>query len=88
MDFERNFLFNCGIIILQNYHYRQENADTEPSVTPYIIGRTRRRRSIYATFVAFSAPSVPSKPRDLALKYLKIKFLTETHVQKLREVCL
>lgn len=71
---------------MQNYHYRQENADTEPCMTPYIIGRTRRRRSIYATFVAFSVPSIPSKPRDLALKYLKIKFLTDAHVHKLREL--
>lgn len=71
---------------MQNYHYRQESADTDASVAPYIIGRTRRRRSIYATFVAFSAPSVPSKPRDLALKYLQIKFLTESHVQRIRQL--
>uniref|UniRef100_A0A1B6DG43 General transcription factor 3C polypeptide 5 n=2 Tax=Clastoptera arizonana TaxID=38151 RepID=A0A1B6DG43_9HEMI len=71
---------------MQNYQYRSENTDSKDPATPYIIGRTRRRRSGHAMFVSFNVDSVPSKPREIVLKFLDIKFLSGGPLQKIREL--
>lgn len=70
----------------QNYQYRQESIDNNPSVQPYHIGRTRRRRSGHAIFVTFTTSSIPLKPRPTALRLLDIKFLAGCHLTKMKEV--
>lgn len=70
----------------QNYQYRQECGDPNGSVEPYHIGRTRRRRSGHAIFVSFTTTTVPLKPRQTALRFLNIKFLSGEHLQKMKEV--
>ncbi|XP_054285252.1 general transcription factor 3C polypeptide 5-like [Macrosteles quadrilineatus] len=71
---------------VQNYQYRQESVDTNTSVQPYHIGRTRRRRSGHAIFVTFSTASLPLKPRPSALKFLEIKFLCGDHFKRIKEM--
>ncbi|KAK3921071.1 General transcription factor 3C polypeptide 5 [Frankliniella fusca] len=70
---------------VQGYMYRKD-APSEATVPDNIIGRTRTRRSIHAVFVTFEVPEVPTKPRDLALKLLQVKFLEEQHLNVLRKL--
>ncbi|XP_034231129.1 general transcription factor 3C polypeptide 5 [Thrips palmi] len=70
---------------VQGYMYRKD-APAEATVPHNIIGRTRRRRSIHAIFVNFDVPEVPKKPRDMALKLLRVKFLEEQHLASVRKL--
>lgn len=66
--------------------YRRDKHDKdEPDPDP-LIGRTRKRRSGHAIFVSFNIPAIPSKPRDIALKYLEVKFLNGEQLEKIKEV--
>lgn len=70
---------------VQGYMYRKD-APAEASVPHNIIGRTRRRRSIHAIFINFDVPDVPKKPREMALKLLRVKFLEEQHLATVRKL--
>jgi len=72
----------------QDYQYRREAAAaSEKAVaTPHnIIGRTRQRRSHHAIFVTFDVEQVPTKPRDVALNQLKLKFIDQERFQLVKE---
>lgn len=72
----------------QDYQYRREAAAaSEKAVaTPHnIIGRTRQRRSHHAIFVTFDVEQVPTKPRDVALNQLKLKFIDNERFQLVKE---
>lgn len=55
---------------------------------PNIIGRTRRRRSGHAVFVTFDIQNVPTKPRNIAVKLLRLKFLDGVHLETVKKVIL
>jgi len=72
----------------QEYQYRRETtAASEKSVaTPHnIIGRTRQRRSHHAIFVTYDVDQIPTKPRDVALNQLKLKFIDQERFQLVKE---
>lgn len=71
---------------MNTYMYRRDKQDKdEPDPDP-LIGRTRKRRSGHAIFVSFNIPAIPSKPRDIALKYLQVKFLNGDQLEKIKEL--
>ena len=59
---------------------------TAPTLaTPHnIIGRTRLRRSHHAIFVTYDVETVPEKPRDVALKQIKLKFIDRERLEQVR----
>ncbi|KAJ9599307.1 hypothetical protein L9F63_010221 [Diploptera punctata] len=70
---------------MQQYLYRKETAD-DNTTPPNIIGRTRRRRSGHAVFVTFDVPEIPKKPRPIALKLLRLKFLNGVHYETVKKI--
>ncbi|GLH00761.1 hypothetical protein R5R35_002683 [Gryllus longicercus] len=71
---------------MQMYLYRKEATDQAKSTPANIIGRTRRRRSGHAIFVTYDIPKSPAKPREVALRYLRLKFLSEAHLKKIEKL--
>ncbi|XP_067002330.2 general transcription factor 3C polypeptide 5 [Anabrus simplex] len=71
---------------MQTYLYRKEANEDNPNIPPNIIGRTRRRRSGHAVFVTFDISKIPDKPRDVAIKFLHLKFLGELHLKKISKL--
>ncbi|XP_033606332.1 general transcription factor 3C polypeptide 5 isoform X1 [Cryptotermes secundus] len=69
---------------MQQYLYRKEPGDDTTS-PPNIIGRTRRRRSGHAIFVTFDIAEIPKKPRTIAMKLLRLKFLDGIHLETVRK---
>merc|ERR1712013_85000 len=61
--------------LAQEYQYRRETTAPTLSTPDNIIGRTRLRRSHHAIFVTYDVDKVPDKPRDVALKQIKLKFI-------------
>lgn len=71
---------------MQIYLYRKEAADQAKSIPANVIGRTRRRRSGHAIFVTYDIPKIPEKARDVALRFLRLKFLSDTHLKKIQKL--
>lgn len=71
---------------MQMYLYRKEPTDQTKTTPANIIGRTRRRRSGHAIFVTYDIPKTPAKPREIALRFLRLKFLSDAHLKKIQKV--
>jgi len=74
----------------QEYQYRREASSGGSSsttlLTPHnIIGRTRHRRSHHAIFVTYDVAKVPTKPREVALNQIKLKFIDSERLGLVRE---
>jgi hypothetical protein len=78
---------NIFFIFHQQYLYRKETGE-DTTTPPNIIGRTRRRRSGHAVFVTFDIPDTPKKPRAIAMKLLRLKFLDGVHLETVKKVML
>jgi len=70
----------------QDYQFRREAAasSTGPETPHNIIGRTRQRRSHHAIFVTYDVEKVPDKPRDVALNQIKLKFIDQERLTRVR----
>lgn len=66
--------------------YRKDNKDTHDDSEESLIGRTRKRRSGHAIFISFDVGLIPSKPREKAIKFLKVKFLSGEQYETIKKV--
>lgn len=66
--------------------FRRDTKASKDEAPGPLIGRTRKRRSGHAIFVSFSIPKIPSKPRDKAIKFLEVKFLSGEPLEKITKV--
>ncbi|KAK9510096.1 hypothetical protein O3M35_004952 [Rhynocoris fuscipes] len=71
---------------LNSYMYRKDKKDLDDPDPEPLIGRTRKRRSGHAIFVSYNIPAIPAKPREIALKYLQVKFLNGEHYEKIKSM--
>merc|ERR1719391_1574985 len=71
----------------QEYQYRRDTAGQKTVTgTPLnIIGRTRQRRTLHAIFVNYDVENVPTKPSDVALNQLKVKFIENNERDRVHE---
>ena len=65
-------------------YLRRETTAPTLSTPDNIIGRTRLRRSHHAIFVTYDVDKVPDKPRDVALKQIKLKFIDRERLEQVR----
>ncbi|KAF6211179.1 hypothetical protein GE061_014294 [Apolygus lucorum] len=70
---------------LNTYMYRKDAKDSVGSNEGPLIGRTRKRRSGHAIFVSFDIGHIPVKPREKALKFLEVKFLSGIQYEKIKK---
>ncbi|BES89302.1 RNA polymerase III transcription factor (TF)IIIC subunit [Nesidiocoris tenuis] len=70
---------------LNTYMYRKDNKDTHDDSEESLIGRTRKRRSGHAIFISFDVGLIPSKPREKAIKFLKVKFLSGEQYETIKK---
>ena len=51
-----------------------------------MIGRLRKRRTLQGIFLNFEAPTIPEKPREVAVRNLAVRFIKKDDVDLIRKV--
>lgn len=70
---------------LNSYMFRRDAKEGSDNAPGSLIGRTRKRRSGHAIFVSFNIPKIPTKPREKAIKFLEVKFLSGQPLEKVKK---
>ena len=73
--------------LIQEYNFRNESGPTTLT-NSNVIGRLRKRRSLQAIFVNFEEPHVPSRPRDMALRNMTVRFIKQDDADTVRNLFL
>ncbi|KAF7990553.1 hypothetical protein HCN44_000358 [Aphidius gifuensis] len=68
---------------VQNYSLKTESKETGPE---NIIGKTRKRRGGYSNKISFGTENVPTEPPVGIENAMKLKFLGQSHLEKIRKL--
>merc|ERR1712071_172725 len=67
------------------YYFRKDPNPLPPS-DANVIGRLRKRRTLQGIFLNFEAPTIPEKPREVAVRNLAVRFIKKDDVDLIRKL--